>query len=90
MRDSGGGGGGRAGVSGDRSPMSTEKLPNGASTALHQGWCSWRGGCSRQMLKTESQAAHLCSWVPSVARSTQTLQQEGCESGTKREIQRHN
>lgn len=66
--------GGR-GVSGDRSPMSNEKLPNGSSTALHQGRWSWRGGCSRQMLKTASQATHLCSWVPSMAWSTQPLQQ---------------
>lgn len=31
-------------MSGDRSPMSNEKLPTGASTALHQGRWSWRGG----------------------------------------------
>lgn len=78
-------------MSGDRSPMSNEKLPNGASTALHQGRWSWRGGSSRQMLKTASQATHLCSWVPSMAWSIQTLQQvEACESGTKRGVQREN
>lgn len=73
-------------MSGDRSPMSNEKLPNGASTALHQGRWSWRGGCSRQMLKTARQATHLCSWVPSMAWSIQSLQQvEACKPGTKRE-----
>lgn len=58
---------GKGGASGDSGPMSNEKLPNGASTALHQGRWSWRGGCSRQMLKTASQATHLCSWVPCMA-----------------------
>ena len=78
---------GRGGASGDSGPMSNEKLPNGASTALHQGRWSWRGGCSRQMLKTASQATHLCSWVPCMAWSAETLQQaEACESGTKREL----
>lgn len=76
-------------VSGDRSPMSNKKLPNGDSTALHQGRWSWRGGCFRQMLKTASQATHLCSWVLSMAWSIQTLQQvQACESETKREMQR--
>lgn len=44
--------GGREGwLSGDRNPMLNEKLPNGASPALHQGRWSWRGGCCKQMLK---------------------------------------
>lgn len=38
-------------VSGDRSPMSNEKLPNESSAALHQAWWSWSGGCSRRMVK---------------------------------------
>lgn len=38
-------------MSGDRSPMSNEELPNGSSTALHQAWWSWSGGCSRRMVK---------------------------------------
>lgn len=58
-------------ISGNRSLMSNEKLPNGTSAALHQGRWSWRGGCSRQMLKTASQATHLCSWVPSMPWSIQ-------------------
>lgn len=81
----------RGGLSVDRSPMSNEKQPNGSSTALHQGRWSWRGGCSEQLLKTASQATHLCSWVPSMAWSIQTLQHiETCEWGTKREIQGEN
>lgn len=85
------GGSGFGGGSGDRIPMSNEKLPNGVSTALHQSRWSWRDGCSRQMLKTASQATHLYSWVPSMAWSMKTLQQiEACESGTKRELEREN
>lgn len=71
-------------VSGDRSPMSNEELPNGSSTALHQAWWSWSGGCSRQMFKkkTAHQTTHLCSWGPTMASGTQTLQQvEAHESG---------
>lgn len=62
-------------MSGDRSPMSNERLPNGASIALHQGRWSWRGVCPGITLKTASQATHLCSWVFSVAWRMQTLQQ---------------
>lgn len=45
-------------VSGDRSPMSNEELPNGSSTALHQAWWSWSGGCSRRMVKKKQ------NWKP--------------------------
>lgn len=57
--------GGVVGVgSGNRSPMSNGKLPNGSSTALHQGRWSWRGGCCRQMLKTASQATICTAGFP--------------------------
>lgn len=48
-------------VSGDRSPMSNEELPNGSSTALHQAWWSWSGGCSRPMVKKLTTRQPICA-----------------------------
>lgn len=48
-------------LSGDRSPMSNEELPNGSSTALHQAWWSWSGGCSRRMVKKLTTRQPICA-----------------------------
>lgn len=55
-------------VSGDRSPMSNEELPNGSSTALHQAWWSWSGGWMLEaVVKNWQQTTHLRSWGPTMA-----------------------